>query len=56
MRRSLVADQDIAEGEVITEEKLAIKRPDEGISAIHFWDQCGKKAKRDYESGELILP
>lgn len=46
-RRSLVAAQFIAAGEVITEEKLAIKRPGTGISPQMWSVVVGRRARVD---------
>lgn len=53
-RKSLVANCFIKEGELLTEENLAVKRPGTGISPYEFWNSLGKKAKRDYKEDEEI--
>lgn len=55
-RRSLVAARDIRRGESFTEENLTIKRPGSGISAMQYWEWLGRKAEKDYQQDELILP
>lgn len=53
-RKSLVAKQNIRIGERFTEENLAVKRPGEGISPIHYWEWIGKIADKSYEQDDLI--
>ncbi|WP_169763633.1 N-acetylneuraminate synthase [Campylobacter mucosalis] len=53
-RKSIVAARDIKKGEIFSEQNLAIKRPGNGISPMH-WDKIiGQKAQKDYEQDELI--
>lgn len=52
--KSIVANQKIAKGEVLSAEKLTVKRADRGISAQN-WDLIvGRTATRDYEIDEPI--
>lgn len=53
-RKSLVAETTILKGEKLTKNNLSVKRPGNGMSALHYWDVLGKSASRDYESGDLI--
>lgn len=53
-RRSIVAAQSIAKGEILTEQNLTIKRPGNGISPIHFWDYIGNTAPNDFNVDEKI--
>ena len=53
-RKSLVAACDIAKGQLFTPENLAIKRPGDGISPIHYWDWLGKTAERDYQQDDKV--
>ncbi|MCR4653385.1 MAG: N-acetylneuraminate synthase family protein [Eubacterium sp.] len=53
-RRSLVADKDIAKGEVITEEKLTWKRPGNGIAADRISEIIGKRARKNLKKGEIL--
>ena len=53
-RKSIVAARAIAQGEVLTEENITVKRPGNGISPM-LWDSViGTKAKRDFIYDELI--
>ena len=47
-RKSLVAAKAIAKGEVITQDKLGIKRPGTGRSPYDYWDVLGSIAEKDY--------
>ncbi|MBM3565821.1 MAG: N-acetylneuraminate synthase [Alphaproteobacteria bacterium] len=55
-RKSLVARQTIAKGDVFTAENLGVLRPGNGVSAIEYFDWIGRKAKRDYALGEVLTP
>ena len=54
VRRSLVAASRIEPGEVFTEQNVAIKRPEAGISPMKYWELLGRKASRRYEAEDLI--
>lgn len=53
-RRSLVAAQRIAAGEVYTPAMLAAKRPGTGVSPMALWDFAGRRAGRDYDVDDPI--
>ena len=53
-RKSIVAGRPIRQGEVFSEENLAVKRPGTGISPMKWNDVLGNRAKRDFEEDELI--
>ena len=53
-RRSIVANQDIKKGEILTEEMLIAKRPAHGISPIHWDDIIGKVAAKDIADDESL--
>lgn len=44
-RKSIVAARDIAEGERLNEENLAIKRPEKGILPVYYKQVLGKRLK-----------
>jgi sialic acid synthase SpsE len=46
-RVSIIAMQDIKNGDVITKEKIDIRRPGNGIQPAYFEEILGKKAKKD---------
>ena len=53
-RKSIVANRDIKQGEVFSENNLAIKRPGSGISPMKWDDVIGTSALKDYKKDELI--
>lgn len=53
-RKSLVAKTDIKQGEIFTEQNLAIKRPGTGISPMRWDEILGTAAQRDYKEDEVI--
>lgn len=53
-RKSLVAAQPIAAGEVFTEENVAVRRPGTGRSPFEYWACLGRRAERAYEEGEVL--
>ena len=53
-RKSIVARREINAGELFSEDNLATKRPETGISPM-FWDEIiGKIARRNFAVDELI--
>ncbi len=53
-RKSLVAARAIRQGETLTAENLAVKRPGTGVSPMQWDEVIGTKAVRDFEEDELI--
>lgn len=53
-RKSLVANQDIKQGEFFTEDNLTCKRPGDGISPLFYWEYLGKITNKNYHQDELI--
>lgn len=53
-RKSLVAARAIRQGETLTAENLAVKRPGTGVSPMRWDEVIGTKAVRDFEEDELI--
>lgn len=53
-RKSIVTRVAIRKGEVLTQDKLAVKRPGNGISPMKWNEVVGTVANRDYEEDELI--
>lgn len=53
-RRSLVANDDIEKGEVITQDKLTFKRPGTGISVSQYENVLGLKASRYIRKDEIL--
>ncbi|HEX3047551.1 MAG TPA: N-acetylneuraminate synthase [Bacillota bacterium] len=55
VRKSLVANCQIKQGELFTEENLTMKRPGTGLSPMWYWEILGKKADRDYQPDEPVM-
>jgi N,N'-diacetyllegionaminate synthase len=53
-RKSIVAKLDIKKGEILTEEKITIKRPGNGINPMRWDEIVGTIATKDYNEDELI--
>ena len=53
-RRSLVALNEINNGEIFTSDNLGIKRPGSGLSPMLYWKYLGKKSQNTYMAEELI--
>ena len=53
-RKSIVASAPIKAGETFTESNITAKRPGTGISPMKWDEVIGKKAKRDFQSDEII--
>lgn len=53
-RKSIVAKLDIKKGEILTEEKITIKRPGNGINPMRWDEIVGTIANKDYTEDELI--
>ncbi len=54
VRKSIVAACDILQGELLTGDKLIIKRPANGINPMRWDEVVGTEAKKDYKLDELI--
>lgn len=54
VRKSIVAKNDIAKGELLTEENLTTKRPGNGLSPMKWREVLGTEAVRDFKRDELI--
>lgn len=52
--KSVVARCAINQGEKLTKENLAIKRPTGGLPPKFYWDMLGKKARRNVKPDEFI--
>jgi N,N'-diacetyllegionaminate synthase len=53
-RKSIVAKKDIKQGEIFSENNLAIKRPGNGISPLRWDEIIGTIATSDYNENDLI--
>lgn len=54
VRKVLVASQPIRKGEFFTPENLTAKRAGKGVSPMLYWDILGKKAKRDFQTDQMV--
>jgi N-acetylneuraminate synthase len=54
MQKSLVARRDIASGELIVAEAIAIKRPGHGLKPAWLDDVVGRRAARDIRKNEML--
>ncbi|MCF8296140.1 MAG: N-acetylneuraminate synthase [Melioribacteraceae bacterium] len=53
-RKSLIALNDIKQGEIFTEKNVGIKRPGNGISPMRWNEVIGKTARREFGLDDLI--
>lgn len=53
-RKSLVAAQAIAAGELFNTENLVVKRPGNGINPVKYWCYLDKPSSNSYQAGDLI--
>ena len=53
-RKSIVARRNIQEGETLTEDNLAVKRPGTGINPMQWMEVLGTRAVSDFKEDELI--
>jgi sialic acid synthase SpsE len=53
-RKSIIASQDIAEGESFSKENITTKRPGTGINPMEWNNVMGTPAKKSFKKDELI--
>jgi len=53
-RKSIVANQTIKKGDILTEENIVVKRPGHGINPMNWDDVIGSVAEKDYLIDEII--
>ncbi len=53
-RKSIVAKMSIKKGEILTKDKITIKRPGNGINPMRWDEIVGTIAKKDYKEDEII--
>ena len=53
-RKSIVANQTIKKGDILTEENIVVKRPGSGISPMNWDEVIGSIAEKDYLIDEII--
>ncbi|MGA2418311.1 MAG: N-acetylneuraminate synthase [Candidatus Staskawiczbacteria bacterium] len=54
VRKSIIAREDIAKNEILTKDKLIIKRPSGGIESKYLGGILGKKTKEGIKKNELV--
>ena len=54
VRKSIVANQNIKKGDLLTDKNIAAKRPGGGISPMQWDEVIGTAASKDYNADELI--
>jgi len=54
VRKSIVASKDISKDELLSQDKLAIKRPGNGISPMKWDEVCKQVAQKNYKADDLI--
>lgn len=54
-RKSIVANQFIKKGEMLTDKNITVKRPGTGISPMRWNDVLGSSAKKDFAPDDLIV-
>ena len=54
VRKSIVANQNIKKGDLLTDKNIAAKRPGGGISPMQWDEVIGTTASKDYNADELI--
>ncbi|HJF32261.1 MAG TPA: N-acetylneuraminate synthase [Sporosarcina psychrophila] len=53
-RKSLVAEKEIVEGEILTSENVGMKRPGNGMNPLFYWEIIGRESKKTYKRDEPI--
>jgi N,N'-diacetyllegionaminate synthase len=54
VRKSIVANQNIKKGDLLTDKNIAVKRPGGGISPMQWDEVIGTISSKDYNADELI--
>ena len=54
VRKSIIANQNIKKGDLLTNKNIAVKRPGYGISPMKWEELIGTAASKDYNADELI--
>ncbi|WP_057830868.1 N-acetylneuraminate synthase [Colwellia sp. TT2012] len=54
-RKSLVAARPIRAGEKLTKDNIEIKRPGIGLSPYLFWTLLEQVARKDYQTGDVLI-
>jgi len=54
VRKSIVANQEIKQGDLLTEKNISVKRPGNGINPMKWDNIIGSTARKNYNADELI--
>ena len=54
VRKSIITNQNIKKGDLLTDKNIAVKRPGGGISPMQWDEVIGTTASKDYNADELI--
>jgi N,N'-diacetyllegionaminate synthase len=54
VRKSIVANTNITEGEVFSDKNITVKRPGNGVSPMRWDELIGQKAQKDFKADDLI--
>jgi len=54
VRKSIVANKDIKEGDLLTDKNIAVKRPGSGITPMKWDDVINSIATKSYNTDDLI--
>ena len=54
VRKSIIANQNIKKGDLLTDKNISVKRPGGGISPMQWDEIIGVAASKDYNADELI--
>jgi len=54
-RKRILASKKIEVGDTLSEDNMAFKRAEQGISPMNYWEKAGKKSTTVYEKNEYII-
>ena len=54
VRKSIVANKEIKQGDLLTEKNISVKRPGNGINPMRWDEVIGSTARKNYNTDELI--
>ena len=54
VRKSIVANKEIKQGDLLTEKNISVKRPGNGINPMKWDEVIGSTARKNYNADELI--
>jgi len=54
VRKSIVAERNISQGDMLSLDDISVKRAGKGMSPDAYWELAGKTASKSYKIGDLI--